>query len=177
MKPIKIDVDAVPEDKRKRPDYLGLLNDMTLGMADPAKVLSVCIHEAGHFFCALQLQMEILSLDGPRIVYIAPDRFQGHGAKVTIKVGKNTVEQVAIMLAAGGVFSRELDSGLGPGDSEDFEIFKGVCQNARVTDPALIQSTWKAGQDVVKTQLQDTGFREGMRELARQLMSDLEKAR
>lgn len=176
VKPITINVDAVPEEKRTHPDYLGLLNDMTLGMADPAKVLSVCTHEAGHFLFALQLRMEILALDGPRIVYIDPDRFEGHGAKVNVKIIENTVEQVAIMLAAGGVFSRELDNGLGSGDSEDFEIFKGVCQNARVTDPALIQSTWKAGQDVVKTQLQDTGFREGMRELARRLMSDLENA-
>jgi hypothetical protein len=64
MKPIKINVDAVAENKRTHPDFLGLLNDMTLGMADPSKVFSVCIHEAGHLFFGLELRMEILGMDG-----------------------------------------------------------------------------------------------------------------
>jgi hypothetical protein len=176
VKPIKIDVDAVPEDKRTHPDYLGLLNSMTLGMADPAKVLSVCTHEAGHLFFGLELRMEILGMDGPRIVYIDPDRFQGHVARVNIKIVKNTVEQVAIMLSAGGVASLELDNALGPGDSEDRELFNVTCQNAGVTDPALIHSLWKAGQSVVRTRLQDPAFKEMMRELARKLVLDLEGA-
>lgn len=176
MKPIKIDVDAVPEDKRTHPDYLGLLNDMTLGMADPAKVFSVCIHEAGHLFFGLEMRMEILGMDGPRIVYIDPDRFKGYGAKINIKIIKNTVEQAAIMLSAGGVVSEELNGRLGPGDSEDREIFNVACQNAGVTDLALIDSLWKAGQDAIRTRLQDPTFRDMMQELARRLMRDLEGA-
>jgi hypothetical protein len=176
MKPIEINVDAVPEDKRTHPDYLGLLNSMMLGMADPAKVLSVCTHEAGHFFFGLELRMEILGMDGPRIVYTDPDRFQGHAAKINVKIIENTVEEVAIMLSAGGVTSLELDNTLGPGDSEDFELFKVTCQNAGVTDPASIHSLWKAAQNIVKTRLQDPAFREMMQELARRLMRDLEGA-
>jgi hypothetical protein len=78
------------------------------------------------------------------------------------------------MLSAGGVCSRELDSGLGPGDSEDLEIFKVNCQNVGVTDPALIDSLWKGGQDIVRTRLQDPAFREMMKGVAQHLMSDLE---
>lgn len=174
MKPIKVNVDAVPEDMRTHRDYLGLLNDMTLGMSDPTKVLSVCTHEAGHLFFGLELRMEILGVDGPRIVYIAPDRFEGHGARVNIKVIKNTVEQIAIMLSAGGVFSRELDNGLGHGDAEDREIFNSTCRAAGLNDLARIDSLWRAGQDVVRARLQDSDFREGMREAARQLMAELE---
>lgn len=172
---ITINVDAVPKEKRTHPDYLGLLNDMTLGMADPAKVLSVCTHEAGHFFFAVELRMEIIGLDGPRIVYVPPDRFEGHGARVNIKIIKNTVEEVAVMLSAGGVFSRELDNGLGPGDSEDREMFNATCQNAGVTDSLVMDSLWKAGQDCVRNRLQDPTFREGMQELARRLTVNLEE--
>lgn len=174
MKPIKINVDAVPENKRTHPNFLGLLNDMTLGMAVPSKVFSVCIHEAGHLFFGIELKMEILGMDGPQILYIGPDQFQGHGARINIKIITNTIEQVAIMLSAGGVFSRELDNGLGPGDSEDFEIFKATCQNVGVTDSILIDSLWKDGQNIVKTRLQDPTFRSGMQELAKRVMSDLE---
>ena len=149
---------------------------MTLGMSDPAKVSSVCIHEAGHLFFGLELRMEILGVDGPRIEYVHPDRFLGHGARVNIKIIKNTVEQVSIMLSAGGIVSRELDHGLGPGDSEDREIFNVVCQNAGVTDPVKVDSIWKTGQDVVRARLQDAAFREMMRELARRLMQSLENA-
>jgi hypothetical protein len=176
MKPIKINVDAVPEDKRTYPAYLGLLDSMTLGMADPAKVLSVCTHEAGHLFFGLELRMQILGMDGPRIVYIDPDDFQGHAARVNIKIIENTVEQVAIMLSSGGVTSLELDKALGPGDSEDCELFKVTCQNAGVTDPASIHSLWKDGQSVVRARLQDPAFREMMRELARRLVLELEGA-
>jgi len=68
MKPIKIDVDAVPEDKRTHPDFLGLLNSMTVGLSDPTNVLSICIHEAGHAFFGLESRMEIIGMDGPRII-------------------------------------------------------------------------------------------------------------
>jgi len=98
VKPIEIDVDAVPEDKRMHADFLGLLNSMTLGMADPANILAVCTHEAGHLFYGLELRMEILGMDGPRIVYIDPDRFQGHALRVNVKVVKNTIEEVAIVV-------------------------------------------------------------------------------
>jgi hypothetical protein len=104
MKPIKIDVDAVPENKRTHPDFLGLLNSMIVGLSDPAKVFSVCIHEAGHVFFGLELRMEILGMDGPQIIYIAPDQFQGQPLRASIKIVKNTIEQVAIMLSAGGIF-------------------------------------------------------------------------
>lgn len=174
MKPIKINVDAVPEDKRSHPDYLGLLDSMTLGMADPAKVLSVCTHEAGHFFFGLELQMKMLGMDGPRIVYIDPDRFQGHAARVNIQTVENTVEEIAVMLSAGGITSLEIDNALGPGDSEDFELFKVICQNAGVADPASIDSLWKAGQSIVRVRLQDPAFTEMMRGLAQHLMHDLE---
>lgn len=166
----------MPEEKRAHPDYLGLLNDMTLGMADPAKVLSVCTHEAGHLFFGLELRMEILGLESPHIVYIPPDRFEGYGAKVVVKVAKNTVEEVAIMLAAGGVASQELDNRLGPGDSEDRKIFDSTCQGAGITDSALMDSLWEAGQEAVRTRLQDPAFRKMLKELARRLMSNLESA-
>jgi len=174
MKPIKINVDAVPENKRTHPDFLGLLNDMTLGMADPSKVFSVCVHEAGHLFFGLELKMDILGMDGPQIVYTDPDQFQGHAARINIKIISSTIEQVAVMLSAGGVFSRKLDNGLGPGDSEDLEIFKVTCQNVGVTDSAKIDSLWKDGQNIVKTRLQDPTFRDGMKDLARRIMSDLD---
>jgi hypothetical protein len=176
VKPIEINVDAVPEAQRTHPDYLGLLNSMTLGMADPAKVLSVCTHEAGHLFFGLELRMEILGMDGPRIVYIDPDRFQGHALRVNIKIVKNTVEEIAIMLSAGGIASLELDNALGPGDSDDRELFNVTCQNAGVTDPASIDSLWKAGQNVVRTRLRDPAFKGVMRELARRLVVELQGA-
>jgi hypothetical protein len=174
MKPIAIDVSAVPENKRTHPDFLGLLNDMTLGMADPVKVFSVFIHEAGHLFFGLELNMQILGMDGPQIVYIDPDQFRGYALKVKIQIIQNTVEQIAIMLSAGGVFSRTLDNGLGPGDSGDREIFETTCQNAGLTDSHKIESVWKAGQDIVSTRLQDSDFRDKMRELARRMMSEFE---
>jgi hypothetical protein len=174
MKPIKINVDPVPEDKRTHPDYLGLLNSMTLGMADPAKVLSVCTHEAGHFYFGLALGMEILSVDGPRIVYIDPDGFQGRAARVNLKIVKNTVEQIAIMLSAGGIASLEIDNALGSGDSEDRELFTTTCQNAGVSDAGRIDSLWKNGQNVVKAQLQDPALKEKIRELAQRLIVELE---
>jgi hypothetical protein len=174
VKPIKINIDAVPENKRMHPDYLGLLNDMTLGMADPAKVLSVCTHEAGHLFFGLELKMEILGMDGPRIVYICPDQFQGHGARVNVKTVANTIEQVAVMLSAGGVFSRELNNELGSGDSEDFEIFKVSCKKVGVIDLVLMNSLWRDGQNIVKARFQDPAFRGRMQELARHIMSELE---
>jgi hypothetical protein len=174
MKPIKVNVDAVPENKRTHPDFVGLLNDMTLGMADPSKVFSVCIHESGHLFFGLELKMQILDMDGPRIIYVEPDEFQGHGARVNVKVVANTIEEVAIMLSAGGVCSRELDNQLGSGDSEDFEIFKVNCRNVGVTDPAVMDSLWRNAQDIVTARLQDPAFREIMKGVAQHLMADLE---
>jgi hypothetical protein len=174
MKPVKIDVDAVPEDKRTHPDFLGLLDSMTVGMSDPTKVFSVCIHEAGHVFFGLELRMEVLGMDGPRIIYIDPDQFQGQALRANIKIVSNTVEQIAIMLSAGGIFSRELDNGLGPGDTADREMFNVTCQNAGLTDAASIESTWRVGQDVVRKRLQDANFREMMREFARRMMFELE---
>jgi hypothetical protein len=174
MKLIKINVDAVPEDKRTHPDFLGLLNSMTLGMADPAKVLSVCTHEAGHFFFGLANGMKILSVDGPRIVYIDPDGFQGRAARVNIEIVKNTVEQIAIMLCAGGIASLEIDNALGSGDSEDRELFNATCQNVGVNDAALIDSLWKDGQNVVRAQLQNPALKQKLRELAQRLIVELE---
>lgn len=174
MKLIPISVDAVPENKRTHPDYLRLLADMTRGMADSAKVLSVCTHEAGHFFFAVELKMEILGLEGPQIIYIPPDHFQGHAAKVKIKVISNTVEQIAIMLSAGGVFSLEIDSALGAGDADDYDLFKTTCKEANVSDPKLILSVWEDGQKIVRARVQDPVFKEGMKELARRLMQNLE---
>lgn len=176
VKPMKIDIDAVPEGKRSHPDFVGLLNDMTIGMSDPKKVLSVCTHEAGHLFFGLEMRMEIIGLDLPQIIYVEPNQFQGHGARIKVKVIENTVEQIAVMLAAGGVVSRELDNGLGPGDSEDRALFDTMCRGAGLTDPAKIESLWKAGQDTVKARLQDPAFREMMRECGRRVMQDLEKA-
>jgi hypothetical protein len=176
MKPIKIDVEAVPENKRTHPDFLGLLNSMTVGMADPANVFSVCIHEAGHMFFSLELQMEFLGMDGPQIIYVAPDQFQGCPLRANIKAARNTVEQIAIMLSAGGIFSSELDNNrLGLGDSEDREIFNLTCRNAGLTDTALIESAWKVGQAVVRKRLQDPTFRENMKELARRMMAELQE--
>jgi hypothetical protein len=175
MKSVKINIDAVPENKRTHPDFLGLLNSMTVGLSDRAKVLSVCMHEAGHVFFGLRLKMQILGMEGPQIIYIDPDQFQGQPLKANIKIVENTVEQIAIMLSAGGICSRELDNGLGPGDSADRELFNATCQNAGLTDVVSIESVWKTGQDVVRKALQDPNFQDHMRELARRLMSELEE--
>jgi hypothetical protein len=68
MKRFTINVDAVPEEKRTHPDYLGLLDDMSRGMSDPAKVLTVCIHETGHLVFGAEMGMEIIGVDSPHIV-------------------------------------------------------------------------------------------------------------
>jgi hypothetical protein len=51
-----------------------------------------------------------------------------------------------------------------------------TCGNAGVSDPTLIDSLWRAGQNVVRTQLQDPALKEKLRELARRLVVDLEGA-
>lgn len=174
MKPIKINIDAVPEDKRTHPSYLGLLTDMTRGMADQAKVISVCTHEAGHFFFGAEMKMEILGIEGPRIIYIESNQFRGHAAHVNIKIVSNKIEEVAIMLSAGGVCSTEFNKTLGSGDSEDFELFKTACQNMGLSDETKIHSLWKDGQKYVRDRLKDLKLRDAIPELARRLMSMLE---
>lgn len=175
MKPIIVNVDQVPEDKRDRPKFIALRDDMEKGMSDPETVKSICIHEAAHLLLALQLKMSVQGLEGPRILYDPiTDDFVGLAAEVQIQVIENSIEECAMMLAAGGVASIDLAPSLGPGNEGDIARYHQLCDQVSVTDPAKRADTWQKAEQAARDYLKIDANKNAVEKIAGSLMATLE---
>lgn len=142
---MNINVDQVPQSLRTHPEFLRILHGMQRDLGVPGFVDSVCIHEAAHVLLISQLcdpSTEITFIPS-YITHDGGDKFSGYTASVKLptdvrakaSLDVQTQFQLAAQIyAAGGVATRKLSGGFGPGDEEDRNLFTAFCQRLGITD-------------------------------------------
>jgi hypothetical protein len=140
----------VSDSQRQDPDFRRKYERLQKELADPLRVINICIHESGHLIYYRRARLPAIKLQGPAVSYDPLAlQFEHSAACVEIGVdwGKTNYDAVAKGAAAGGVFTAEIAKQSYCGDANDLrnlgQLLRTSC--AWLTDET-VQNYWKAGQ-------------------------------